>query len=143
MSRRIPHPSPAFVIAFVALFVALSGTAVAAGIVGHAKLADNSLKLQGKSAAQVAALAPGPAALAGYVTVKSGTWTLNGGQVADMTAMCDAGQKAIGGGFDNPVGAAFSVDTRPTSDGGGWRIFLVNTSTTDTASGSLYAVCLR
>lgn len=143
MFRRIPHPSPALVIALLALFVALSGTAVAAGIVGHAKLADNAMKLQGKSAAQVAALSPGPSALAGYVTVKSGTWTLNGGQYADLTTTCDTGQKAIGGGFDNPVGSAFSVDTRPTADGSGWRIFLVNTSNTDTASGSLYAVCLR
>jgi len=76
MFRRIPHPSPALVVALLALFVALSGTAVAAGIVPRARLADNATKLQGKTPAQVAALAPAPTSLAGYVTVKSASWTL-------------------------------------------------------------------
>jgi hypothetical protein len=143
MFRRIPHPSPALAIAAVALFVALSGTAVAAGIIAHARLADNATKLQGKTPAQVAQLAPAPSSLAGYLTVKSASWSLNPGAVGDFTASCDSGQKAIGGGFDNPQGAGFNVDTRPTPDGAGWRIFLVNPSSTAAASGSIYAVCLR
>jgi hypothetical protein len=143
MFRRIPHPSPALVVALVALFVALSGTAVAATIVAHAKLADNATKLQGKSAAQVAQLAPAPASLGGYLTVKSAPWSLNAGQASNFTAVCDAGQKAISGGFDNPQGFGFNVDTRPTPDGGGWQILMVNASNTAGASGSIYAVCLR
>ena len=94
MFRRIPHPSPAFVVAMLALFVALSGTAVAAGIVPRAKLADNATKLQGKTPTQVAALARAPVALAGYVTVKSASWTLGPSQGNDFAATCDAGQKA-------------------------------------------------
>jgi hypothetical protein len=143
MFRRIPHPSPAFVVAMLALFVALSGTAVAAGIVPRAKLADNATKLQGKTPTQVAALAAAPAALAGYVTMKSASWTLAGGGEGDFSAACDAGQKAIGGGFDNPSGTALSFDTRPTPDGSGWRVYLLNTSSSSGASGSIYAVCLR
>jgi hypothetical protein len=141
--RRIPHPSPALVIALVALFVALSGTAVAAGIIPHAKLADNAMKLQGKSPAQVAALAPAPSSLAGYLTVKSAAWTLAPGQYGDFSAACDSGQKAVGGGYDNPQGAGFSFDTRPTPDGAGWRVYISNFGNTTGASGSVYAVCLR
>ena len=143
MFRRIPHPSPALVVALVALFVALSGTAVAATIVAHAKLADNATKLQGKSAAQVAQLAPAAASLGGYLTVKSVSWSLNGGQESDFTATCDSGQKAIGGGWDGPQGNALGADTRPLPDGTGWRVYLFNLSSTAAASGSVYAVCLR
>jgi|SRR5579864_1157838 len=143
MFRRIPHPSPALVIALLALFVALSGTAVAAGIIPHAKLADNATKLQGKTPTQVAALAPAPSSLAGYLTVKSAAWTLAPNADGDFAATCDAGQKAIAGGYDNPNGSAFGFDTRPTPDGAGWRVFLMNFSSTAGTSGSVYAVCLR
>jgi len=143
MFRRIPHPIPALVIALLALFVALSGTAVAAGIIPHAKLADNATKLQGKTPAQVAALAPAPSSLGGYLTVKNVAWTLAPNVDGDFSAMCDAGQKAIAGGYDNPNGTALSFDTRPTPDGTGWRVYLSNLSTTVGASGSIYAVCLR
>jgi hypothetical protein len=143
MFHRIPHPSPALVVALLALFVALSGTAVAAGIVPRAKLADNATKLQGKTPAQVAALAAAPSSLAGYVTVKSAAWTLAASASGDFSAACDPGQKAVGGGYDNPQGDALSLDTRPTPDGTGWRVYLLNLSSTDGASGSVYAVCLR
>ncbi len=143
MFRRIPHPSPALVVALVALFVALSGTAVAATIVAHARLADNATKLQGKSAAQVAQLAPAPATLAGYLTVKNVSWSLSGGQESDFTATCDPGQKAIAGGYDGAQGNALSADTRPVPDGSGWKVYLFNLSSTAGASGSVYAVCLR
>ena len=51
--KGIRLPNPAMVVAMLALLVALSGTAVAAGIVPKAKVALNALKLQGKTAAQV------------------------------------------------------------------------------------------
>lgn len=143
MLKRIPHPSPALVIALVALFVALSGTAVAAGIVPHAKLADNSTKLQGKTAAQVAQMAPQPASLAGYITVKSAAFNLAADAENDFSAACDAGSKAIAGGYDNAVGAVFQFESRPTPDGSGWRTYLANASSTAGVSGTVYAVCLR
>jgi hypothetical protein len=54
MVRRIRRPSPALVVAMLALLVSLSGTAVAAGVVPLAKralTADNAKKLGGQSAA--------------------------------------------------------------------------------------------
>ena len=60
---KLRRPSPALVVAVVALFMSISGTAYATGVVPVAKralLAKNALKLQGKSAKQVAGI-PGPA----------------------------------------------------------------------------------
>jgi hypothetical protein len=143
MLHRIPRPTPALGVALVALFVALSGTAVAAGVVAHARLADNAKRLVGKTPAQVAAMAPAPSSLAGYITVKTASWSLNANQGSDFKTACDAGQKAIAGGFDNPQGAAIAIDTRPSPDGSSWQIYLLNVDDTAGASGSLYAVCMR
>src|SRR5881628_392743 len=101
MLRRLPSPS--VVISLIALFVALGGTAVAAGVVPLAKrslVADNAKKLGGKTAAQVAALRPAPAvtSVAGLTSVKTVPWSLNAQQANDLTVTCDAGQKAIAGG---------------------------------------------
>src|SRR3954467_653252 len=109
MFRHLGHLSPSLALSLVALFVALSGTAVAAGIVPRARLADNATKLQGKTPTQVAALAPTPTSLAGYLTVKSASWTLAASAEGDFSAGCDAGQKAVAGGYDNPNGSAFGV----------------------------------
>lgn len=135
---RFRVPSPAMVIALIALFVALTGTAVAAGIVPKAKVALNALKLQGKSAQQVAALAPAPASVSGLVNVKTTAWSLGGGAVNDFTVSCDSGQKVTGGGFDGP---AIGFQTRPGSDGASWKVLLANLSDSSTSSGTLYAVC--
>jgi hypothetical protein len=152
MLKRIRHPSPAMFISLVALFVALTGSAVAGTIVAHAKFADkagiasNSLKLQGKTAAQVAALAPAPppvSSVASLVTVKTASWSVNPSQGMSFTVTCDAGQKAIAGGYDNPNGDAIALDTHPSPDGGSWVVFLGNLSSTAGASGTVYAVCLK
>ena len=89
MRKRLRLPSPATVLASIALFVALTGTAVAAGIVAKAKFALNAGKLQGNTAAQVAAL-PGPASsAASLVTVKSSAFTL-GVKAEAVTGLCHA-----------------------------------------------------
>ena len=139
MLRRIPRPSPALVVALIALFVALSGTAVAAGVVAHARLADNAKRLVGKTPAEIAALAPAPSSLAGYITVKTAAWSLNTQSDGNFTASCDSGQKAIAGGYD---GIALSVASAPASGGGGWTAHLLNVADS-TASGTVYAVCMR
>ena len=56
LGKRIRLPGPAMIVALLALFVALSGTAVAAGIVPLAKralVADNAKKLNGATLKQV------------------------------------------------------------------------------------------
>jgi hypothetical protein len=70
MLRKLCRPSPALVVASLALFVALTGTAVSAGIVPLAKrarVADNAKKLGGKTRAQIVAT-PGPATTLGGKT---------------------------------------------------------------------------
>ncbi len=141
--NRIRFPSPAMVVALLALFVALSGTAVAAGIVPLAKralVADNAKKLNGATSKEI--VGGIVAAVPALVSVKSQSWSLNAGGGSDFSVACGAGEKAISGGFDNPNGDVLAIDTRPSSDGTSWRIFLFNISSSALASGTLYAVCL-
>jgi len=35
------------------------------------------------------------------------------------------------------------VDTVPTSDGSGWQLYLINGSPSQSAAGSVQAVCIR
>jgi len=77
------------------------------------------------------------------VTVKTAPWSLGGNQDADFTAACDAGQKAISGGYDNPTGAALAFDTRPGSDDASWKIYVSNLSSSAGASGTVFAICLK
>lgn len=136
-------PSPALVIALLALFVALSGTAVAAGIVPLAKRAlvsDNAKKLNGATLKDIvggiAAAAPA------LVNVQKQAWSLNAGGGNDFSLACPSGAKAIAGGFDATSGDAAALDTRPSSDQTAWKIFLGNLSDSAGASGTLYTVCL-
>ena len=142
--RKRRLPSPALVVAMLALLVALSGTAVAASLVvplaKRALVADNAKKLSGRTLSQI--VTGIGAAVPQLITVKTAAWSLNPGAQGDFAATCDSGQKAIAGGFDNPSGDALSIDTRPSSDGTSWRVFLFNLSSSAPASGTIYVVCL-
>ena len=155
---RLRAPGPALVVALLALFVALSGTAVAAGVVvplaqralaaDKAKVADMAKKLGPASSAALVAQAgktPGPASsAAGLVTIKTATWSLGPSGQNDFAATCDAGQKAIAGGFEDPGGWAHSWDSRPSGDGSSWRTFVtVGQNAPAAQSGTVYAICLR
>ncbi len=143
MFRTSKAPSPALVIACIALFVALGGTAIAAAPpVKRALFAKNAGKLQGKTLAQVAAL-PGPASRAAdLVSVKTAPFSLAPGGEGSFTIPCASGERAVSGGFTTP-NFVVSVDTLPTSDGSGWQIYLINLSSSQAAAGTLQAVCLR
>ena len=158
MNRK--HLSPALVVALIALFVSLGGTAVAAGVVPLAKralLADKAkqaavaevakkLGPQGAAAlAQQAGQLPGPASTAaGLVSVKTAPFSLNADQQSMFTAACGSGEKALSGGFSNDSRAlVLPVDSLPTGDGSGWQLYLVNLSDGAGATGTVYAVCLR
>jgi len=163
MSERTKRalPSPALVIACVALVVSLSGTAVAAGIVAnarHANRADialravNSDKLQGKTATQIAAAGaqagaqlPGPASSAsGLATLK----TQSGGQIAPgnlatMVISCDGGAKALSAGFSSDApGALIGFEQSPSSDTT-WSLRIANLDDQAAHNVTLYAVCLK
>jgi hypothetical protein len=127
----------------LALFVALSGTAVAAGIVPLARralVADNARKLNGQTLNQIAGAFG--AAVPQLVNVRTSAWSLSPGAGQDFATACAAGEKAIAGGYDNPSGDALAFDTRPGAEGASWRVFLVNLSGTAGASGSIYAICI-
>jgi hypothetical protein len=145
MLKKLRLPSPAFVLALVALFVALSSTAVAASVVPLARRAlqaDNARKLGGRTPAQVAAM-PGPASrAAGLVTIKTAGYQLAPNTGADVSVACDAGQRAVGGGFDSD-GPVFNFDSRPTANGAAWSIVLANGDDANGHSGTAYAICLR
>src|SRR5207249_3441672 len=109
-------------------------------------------KLGAQTAAQIvqeavsqASQAPGPASsAAGLVTVKTAAWSNAPAQGQDFTVACDAGQKAVGGGYEDPVGWSIGLDTRPTGDGSGWHVFIGTSSNAPgQQSGTIYAVCLK
>lgn len=157
-------PSPAMVVALAALLVALSGTAVAAGVVPLAKralVADNAKKLggrtpaqvvgtpgpatvlNGKTAEQVAAM-PGPASsIAGALVIKTSPAAIAAGELVEVSIACDPGQKVVSGGFDAPPDRLlFAFDTRPSADGGGWRLRLSN-GADEVVTATLYAICAK
>jgi hypothetical protein len=140
------RPSPALVIAVLALFVSLSGTAVAAGVVPLAKRAlsaDNAKKLEGQTAAAIlakAAQTAGPASsAAGLVTVKKAGDALTANSGREFVIACDGGKKVISGGFASD-GDVIAFDSRPMSDVA-WGMFLAN-SGDGNANVTLYAVCI-
>ena len=142
---KLRAPSPALVVAVIALFVALGGTAVAASpIVKRALFADNAGKLNGKSPTQIAQQAarlPGPASTAaGLITIKRTTESLNAQQGRDFFISCDGGRKVVSAGFDSS-GSVLAWDSRPTGDST-WGMYLMNVDESGTASVNVHAVCL-
>jgi hypothetical protein len=145
-------PSPAIVIAVLALFVSLSGTAVAAGVVplakralnaDKAKQADNAKKLGGETAAAIiakAAQTPGPAgSAAGLVSAKQASDSLAAQTGREFVIACDGGKKVISGGFASD-GSVISFDSRPIGDST-WGTYLMNIGDGN-AGVTLYAVCI-
>ena len=157
MNAILKRPTPAFVVALVALFFALGGTAGAIAtqavpLAKRALVADNAKKVGGQTvaqlsaqavkAAQAAAAAPGPASTAaGLMTVKTAPANLGADGEGEFTVSCDAGQKVAGGGFSSD-GAIVAFDSFPASDTS-WRLYLANFSPSAGASITLYATCLR
>ena len=149
---KVRRPSPALVVATVALFVALGGTAgavvnAAVPLAKRALVADNAKKLSGQTPQQLvsqAAEMPGPvSSAAGLVSIKTGTWSLGPNASADFTVACDSGLKAVGGGWDDPQGWAHSWDVTDGRRRGleGVREYLLDAPGTQT--GGLYAVCIK
>ncbi len=166
MRKLTRTQGPSLALAMLALFVAMGGIATAAAVVPLAKrslVADNAKKLGGKSLAQMTAASaaqahaaaeqaaaaaaelPGPAStVAGLVTIKAGQWSFGPNQEGDATVTCDANQKAIGGGWEDPGGWAHAWDSRPTPDGGSWKTYItISSQAPGQQTGSVYAVCIK
>ena len=161
MNVRMKRPSPAFVVAMITMFLALGGTAgavvtAAVPLAKRALVADNAKKLGGKSAAQIgaaataAALSQSPAgarpasSAAGLVTTKTAPFNVAAETEQMITATCDAGSKAVGGGFNNPTNAlVISAGSFATADGAGWTEDLINLSSSTAGSGTVVVMCMK
>lgn len=151
-------PSPALVVAVLALFFALGGTAgavvtAAVPLAKRALVADNAKKVGGLTAVQVAAAGaqagaqlsarvPGPASTAaGIVSIKTSTASLPADGEGEFTIACDSGQRVLGGGFSSN-GPVFNFDSFPASPTS-WGLYLANGSASAPANITLYATCVR
>ncbi len=175
MRKRFSRPSPSFGLSLLALFISLSGTAVAAGVVPlakHALVADNAKKLQGRTQAEVVAAASAHSQLAddtnllqgkslndiasmaqtksvsGFFSLKQGNFSIptapgqGTARTLELTLPCDAGQKAVSGGFQFSQAPAYLDEMGPTSDGTAWHLLLENDSTANGAFGNTYVICV-
>jgi hypothetical protein len=160
--HRLKRPTPAFVVALVALFVALGGTAGAvvtaavplakrALVADRAKVAtvaDNAKKLGGQTSDQIVSQAsqlPGPASsAAGLIVAKTAPWSLGPGSGGNFTVTCDPGMKALAGGWSDPGDYSSSYQSLPTGDGTGWTINIWSSRfAPGQQGGTVYAMCLK
>jgi len=155
MSRR--KPSPAAIIACVALCLSLGGTAIAAGgylITSTSQIQPNVLrKLRGHSgpAGKQGSQGPtgpagpagptgptgpaGPANLTALTIVEGPRTFVPSGEVESAVAFCPAGQHAVsGGGFNSITHLASDF---PLPDHSGWFIIVINETT---IGSEIYAV---
>ena len=132
------RPSPALVIAVLALFISLSGTAVAAG----APLAKRALSgRQGEAGGQrEEARRPdgggdrregradaGPASSTAASCRQAGDDSVAAKNGREFVIACDGGKKVVSGGFASD-GDVIQFDSRPMSDTA-WGIYLVTSAT--------------
>ena len=153
------RPSPAFVIATIALFVALGGTAgavvtAAVPLAKRALVAENAKKLGGQTSAQItakataAALAQSPAgarpstSAAALVSIKTASASIGADDAAGFTIACDAGQKVLSGGYSSDGPVQEFVESHPSNDTT-WSMGLINFDASAGHSVSLYAVCIK
>lgn len=104
------------------------------GIAGR----DGAQGPQGPAGPQGPQGAPG---IAGVV-VRQATTPLPGQSSRDVTARCEAGETAIGGGGQADNDSGILSRSAPVSDGSGWVVVVANQSTVD-SSARAFAVCAR
>ena len=148
--RRMRRPSPALVVAMVALLFALGGTAgavvsAAVPLAKRALVADNAKKLGGQTSSQIvsqASQAPGPASTAaGLLSQKTASGQIGAGTFGNVAVSCDTGQKATGFGYSATPPLALLVGVQPQGDTG-WSLMFLNID--DAAlSVNVIATCLR
>lgn len=141
LGSRTHRPSAAMVVALLALFFSLTGTAVGAAIVAKARFALNAGKLQGKSAAQVAAM-PGPASsVRGLVSVASREFFALPGSGTTEPVSCSSGRavgvrlQAVGGGQAVPISIEETSETT-------WRVEILNLRGDGPARGTIVLTCV-
>jgi hypothetical protein len=126
------RPSPAIIVAVVALVAALAGTAVAGPDASTSALNRAKVKNIAKKQANKAvnAALPVTGADLGVVTTRTQTQTVNSGQRASTTVNCLPGERVLSGGFitDVDVGVVVEHDRK---QGEGWFVQVFNFSGTN------------
>jgi|RhiMetdeSRZDD1v2_1073273.scaffolds.fasta_scaffold44029_8 hypothetical protein len=141
MWRMLRRPSPAMVVALIALFVALGGTATAVTVAvvplaERANVADNALRLRGKTWH----------AVKGLITLKTRTVAVEAAEdhgYEDVS--CDPGQHVIAGGYHyGPNDDAIEEWGSYPKDEDTWSVYLWQEEYGyQTEHATLYAVCMR
>jgi hypothetical protein len=135
------------VVALIALFVSLSGTALAAKPVARALFANNAGKLQGSTRAQViasaaAAVKPTPVtSVRGLVSVANAEFFALPGSGTTETVSCTSGRAISVYWTTTGDGAAVPTNVTPTSESS-WRIVMANLRTDGPARGTVSLVCV-
>jgi hypothetical protein len=135
------------VVALIALFVSLSGTAMAAKPVARALFANNAGKLQGSTRAQViaaagAALRQQPVtSVRGLVSTASREYFALPGGGTTETVTCTSGRAISVYWTTTGEGAAVASNITPVSDSS-WQVVMSNLRTDGPARGTLNLVCL-
>jgi hypothetical protein len=139
-------PTPEFVIAMLALFVALAGTAnavvdAAVPLARRALVAENAKKLNGLTAREVAKILGPASTAAGVVSTRTKAVLISPGSGSTFTIDCNPNEKVIGGGYSSNALVLNLVVSYPVSP----RSWLMGFANVDnkTATTTLYAICIR
>jgi hypothetical protein len=145
---RLSKPSPAMVVALIALFVALTSTAVAQGpVVRRALFANNAGKLQGSTRAQVIAQAvravPAPqvTSVRGLVSTASREFFALPGSGTTEPVSCTSGRAISAYWTTVADGEGVPVTITPTNEST-WRFIIKNLRADGPARGTITLVCL-
>jgi hypothetical protein len=127
-------------------------SATTATTAGNANQLGGSTKEQVIAAASAAgasaalATSPGGArpasTAAALVSVETEPFALGPDELDAFDVACDAGQKALGGGFSS-FGLVTELGSFPSTDGTTWNFFLANLAELDPVNGDIYVTCLR
>jgi hypothetical protein len=139
---RISRPSPAMLVAVIALVAAFAGTAIA-GPGASTSAVDKSdvRRIAAKKADKaVAAAFPVTSAKLGTIATRTATATINSNALGEATANCQAGEKVISGGSRGP--GNFPVVLESHKQGEGWRVRALNNSGVNNETLTVEAYCL-
>jgi hypothetical protein len=139
-------PTPEFVIAVLALFVALAGTAnavvdAAVPLARRALVAENAKKLNGQTARQVANILGPASTAAGVVTTRTKAVLISPGPGNFFTIDCNPNEKVVGGGYASNAAVLNLFLSYPVTERS-WRMGFVNVDD-KVATTTLYAICIR
>jgi hypothetical protein len=135
------RPSPAIIVAVVALIAALAGTAVAGpgastSALNRAKVKNIARKQANKAVQSIFPITGGDL---GTVTTRTQSQTVAPGQTTSATANCQPNERVLSGGFIVPTGFEFVEQDR--QQGEGWFVQVFN-NTSATHTFTAQANCL-